>query len=64
MNFDDFLFGLIICGVGVATACFRSEYLHRRAIRAAERRRQKIMRELHLQTISARADDHEHAART
>jgi hypothetical protein len=46
MNFDDILFGLILFGIGLAGACFRSEYVLLREIRAAERRREKVMREL------------------
>jgi len=63
MNFDDFLFGLILCGIGLAAAYFRSEYVHLRELRAIERRRQKVMRELQLEGPSAQAGDHEHAAR-
>jgi hypothetical protein len=64
MNFDDFLFGLILCGMGLAAVCFRSEYVHLRELRAAERRRERVMRELHLQRLSAQAGDRERAART
>ena len=52
MNFDDVLFGLIICGIGLAAACFRSEYLLLRDLRAAERRRQRAMRKLQLERLS------------
>jgi hypothetical protein len=62
MDFDDFLFGLILCGVGVAVACFRSEYVHLRALKASERKRQQMMRELQLKKFSAQAGDHEQAA--
>jgi hypothetical protein len=64
MNLDYFLFGLILCGIGLACVCFRSEYLHLRDLRAIERRREKLMRELHLARLSSRAGDDEHAART
>jgi hypothetical protein len=64
MNFDDFLLGLILCGIGLAGACFRSEYVHLRELRATECRRQKAMRDLQLERLSAQAGDHEHAART
>ena len=57
MNLDYVLFGLILCGIGVAGACFRSEYVLLREIRAIERRREKFMRDLHLQRLSAQADD-------
>jgi hypothetical protein len=63
MNVDDFLFGLILCGIGLAAACFRSEYLHLRELVGAERRRQKVIRELQLERLSAQAGNREHAAR-
>jgi hypothetical protein len=44
MNFDDVLFGLILCGIGLAGAYFRSEYVLLRELRAAERRKAGIMR--------------------
>jgi len=53
MNVDDFLFGLILCGIGLAAACFRSEYVHLRELVATERRRQNAMRELQLETTRA-----------
>jgi hypothetical protein len=52
MNFDDVLFALIVCGIGLAGACFRSEYLLLRDLRAAERRRQRAMRKLQLERLS------------
>jgi hypothetical protein len=64
MTLDDFLFGLILCGIGLSAACFRSAYVLQREFRAAERRRQKVMLELQLERLSAQAGDKEHAART
>jgi hypothetical protein len=64
MNLDYVLFGLILCGIGLACVCFRSEYLHLRDLRAIERRRERLMRELQLQRLSAKAGDRERAART
>jgi hypothetical protein len=64
MNFDDILFGLILFGIGLAGACFRSEYALRRELRAAERRRARVMRELHLKRSSSQADDGERFAQT
>ena len=52
MNFDDVLFGLIVCGIGLAGACFRSEYLLLRDLRTAERSRQRAMRKLQLERLS------------
>jgi hypothetical protein len=52
MNFDDILFALIVCGIGLAGACFRSEYLLLRDLRATERRRQRAMRKLQLERLS------------
>jgi hypothetical protein len=63
MNVDDFLFGLILCGIGLAAACFRSEYLHLRELVGTERRRQKVIRESQLERLSAQTGNREHAAR-
>ena len=54
MNCDDFLFGLILCGIGLTVACFRIEYVHLRALRANERKRQNVIRELQVQRLSSR----------
>lgn len=62
MNFDDFLFCLILCGIGLAGACFRSEYVLMRELRAAERRRERAMRELQLERLSARSGGRGRAA--
>jgi len=64
MNFDDVLFGLILIGIGLAAACFRSEYVLLRELRAAERRREGLMRELHSERLSSQAGDENHAAET
>ena len=64
MNFDDVLFGLIVCGIGLAGACVRSEYLLLRELKATELRNQRTTRELHLKKLSPQADDGEQAART
>jgi hypothetical protein len=64
MNFDDVLFGLILCGILLAGACFRSEYALRRELRAVERKREHMMRELHSKRSSSRADDGEQVAQT
>jgi hypothetical protein len=63
MNFDDVLFGLILCGIALAGACFRSEYVLLREIRAIERRREKLMRELQIERLSSQVD-REHFAQT
>ena len=55
MNVDFVLFGLILCGIGLAGACFRSEYVLLREIRAIERRREKLMRDLHSERLSGQA---------
>ena len=62
MNFDDVLFGLILCGIGLAGACFRSEYVLLRELRATQRRNEGTMRKLHLERLS-RAEDSEQVAR-
>jgi hypothetical protein len=64
MNFDDVLFGLILCGIGLAGACFRSEYLLLRELRAAERRKERVMRQLHLKRSPSQAGDSEQVAQT
>jgi len=63
MNLDYVLFGLILCGIGLAVVCFRSEYLHLRELRAIEHRRERVMRELQLQRLSAQTGDRERATR-
>ena len=62
MNFDDVLFGLIVCGIGLAAACFRSEYVLLRELRATQRRHEGTMRKLHLERLS-QAEDSEQVAR-
>jgi hypothetical protein len=52
MNFDDILFGLILLGAGLAGACFRSEYVLRRELRATELRKESLMRELHSKRLA------------
>ena len=64
MNLDYVLFGLIVCGVGLAGACFRSEYVLLRELRATERRRERLMRELHLDRLSAQGSDRRTATQT
>ena len=64
MNCDDFLFGLILCGIGLTAVCFRIEYVQLRELRTNARKRQKVIRELQVQRLSAQPVDHEHAART
>jgi hypothetical protein len=63
MNVDDVMFGLILCGIGLAGACFRSEYLLLRELRAAERRKERAMRESQIKRLSSQVDD-EHFAQT
>jgi hypothetical protein len=64
MNFDDILFGLIVCGIALAAACFRSEYVLLRELRATQRRNERIMHKLHLERLSSQADNSEQVART
>ena len=64
MNIDDVLFGVIVCGIGLAGAWFRSEYVHLRELRATERRRERLMRELHLDRLSAQGSDRRTATQT
>jgi hypothetical protein len=63
MTCDDFLFGLILCGIGLAGACFRSEYLLLRELRAIERRKEMVMRESQIKRLSSQVDG-EHFAQT
>jgi hypothetical protein len=63
MSFDDVLFGLILCGIGLAGACFRMEYVLLREIRAIERRRERAMRELQIKRLSTQVHA-EHFAHT
>jgi hypothetical protein len=55
MNLDDVLFGLIVCGIGLAGACFRSEYVLLRQFKETQRSKERIMRKLHLKRLSAPA---------
>jgi hypothetical protein len=64
MNIDDVLFGIIVCGIGLAGACFRSEYVLRRELRAAQRRKEGIMRKLHVGGLSSQTDDNDQPVRT
>ena len=63
MNFDDVLFGLILCGIVLAGACFRMEYALLREIRAIERRREIAMRELQIKRLSSQVHG-EHVSQT
>ena len=63
MDIDDVLFGLIVCGIGLAVACFRSEYVLLRELRANERRKARVMRELQIKRLSSQVDG-EHFAQT
>ena len=56
MSLDDVLFAVIIGGVGLCAAHFRAEYIRWRAHRAAERRQETSMRELHINRLSPRED--------
>jgi hypothetical protein len=56
MSLDDVLFGVIVGGVGLCAAYFRDEYIGWREHRAAEMRKQKSRRELHIDRISHRED--------
>jgi hypothetical protein len=64
MNIDDVLFGLIVCGIGLAGACFRSEYVLLRELKATQRRNEGIMRKLHLERLTGQTDDNGQVART
>jgi hypothetical protein len=44
MNIDDVLFGVIVCGIGLAGAWFRIEYVRLRELKATQRRKEGIMR--------------------
>ncbi len=56
MTLDDVLFGMIGGGVGLCAAYFKDEYTGWREHRAAELRKQKSMRELHIDRFSHRED--------
>jgi len=64
MNIDYVLFGLIVCGIGLAVACFRSEYVLLRELKETQRRTEGMMRKLHSERLSAETDDSEEPART
>jgi len=56
MTLDDVLFGMIGGGVGLCAAYFKDEYTGWREHRAAELRKQKSMRVLHIDRFSHRED--------
>jgi hypothetical protein len=56
MNIDDVLFGLIVFGIGLAGACLRSEYMLLRELRASQRRKEGIMRKLHVERLSSQTE--------
>jgi hypothetical protein len=65
MRLDDVLFAVIIAGIGLCAAHFRSEYIRWREHRVAERRIETSMRQLQIHRLSLRAgaesirdDDH------
>ena len=64
MNIDDVLFGLIVCGIGLAVACFRSEYVLLRELKETQRRTEGMMRKLHSERLTSQSDDSEQPART
>jgi hypothetical protein len=54
---------LILCGIGLAGACFRSECVFLRELRATERRKERVRRELQIKRLSSQVDS-EHFAQT
>jgi hypothetical protein len=64
MNIDYVLFGLIVCGIGLAVACFRSEYVLLRELKATQRRTEGMMHKLHSERLSSQSDDNEQPAQT
>jgi hypothetical protein len=64
MNFDDLLFGLIVCGIGLAVACFRSEYVLLRELRATQRKAEGMMRKLHTDRLSSQGEHDGQPARS
>jgi hypothetical protein len=54
MSLDDVLLGVIVGGIGLCVASFRYEYIRWRKHIAAERRKELIMRELHINRFAHR----------
>jgi hypothetical protein len=48
MSMDDLLFVQVIGGIGLSLAYLRAEYLSHRRLTAARRRRESVMRKLHM----------------
>jgi hypothetical protein len=64
MYLDDVLVGLIVCGIGLAVACFRSEYVLLRELKASQYQAERTMRKLHSERLSPQIDDSEQPAQT
>jgi len=56
MSFDDFLIALIIGGIGLTAAYFRAEYVSWRRYKAAKRRQNLSLRELHVNRLRLEKD--------
>ena len=56
MSFDAVLIVIIVGGIGLTAAYVRAEYLGWRALRAAERRRETVLHDLHAARLSAYHD--------
>ncbi len=54
MSLDDVLLGVIVGGIGLCVVSFRYEYIRWQKHIAAERRKEMIMRDLHINRFSHR----------
>ena len=57
------LCGIVLCGIGLAGAYLRGEYALLRELRATERRKERVMRELQIKRLSSQVES-EHFAQT
>ncbi len=56
MSFDDFLIALIIGGIGLTAAYFRAVFVSWRRYKAAKRRQELSLRELHVNRLRLEKD--------
>jgi hypothetical protein len=51
MNFDNFLFAIIIAGIGLAGAYLKAEYTLHKRLKSAERRKELVLHDLHVARV-------------
>jgi len=51
VNLDDLLIAILIAGLGLSGAYLRAEFFSHRRFKAAERRKELALRELHMKRV-------------